>query len=169
MSDKATSRHDPRAGALAVRRVAIGADHGGFALKAALIPVLQRRGIEVADLGTHAPEPCDYPLIGFKVAEAVAAGKFNRGILLCKSGIGIAIAANKVPGARAAVCGDAFDAARSRSHNDANILVLGAEKLSRAAAARLVGIWLATPFESGGRHARRVRQITALERRMRRR
>ncbi len=150
----------------AVRRVAIGADHGGFDLKAKLIPILQAQGIEVADLGTHSPKPCDYPQIGYKVASAVAEGKFDRGVLLCKSGIGIAIVANKVPGIRAAVCGDAFDAERSRSHNDANVLVLGAEKLSEAKAKRILQTWLSTPFESGGRHERRVRQIGAIERRV---
>ncbi len=147
-----------------VHRVAIGADHGGFALKAKLIPMLQARGCEVADLGTHTPQPCDYPQIGDKVASAVAQGKFERGILLCKSGIGIAIVANKVPGIRAAVCADTFDATRSRAHNDANILVLGAEKLSVARAKRILERWLATPFESGGRHERRVKQIAAIER-----
>lgn len=120
--------------------------------------------MEVADLGTHSPKPCDYPSIGYKVAQAVAQRRFDRGILVCKSGIGIAIAANKVPGIRAVACGDRFDAERSRSHNDANILVLGAEKLSRAEAVRLMKIWLTTPFESGGRHERRVKQIAAIER-----
>ena len=91
---------------------------------------------------------------------------FDRGILLCKSGIGIAVVANKVPGIRAAVCGDPFDAQRSRSHNDANVLVLGAEKLTDARARRIVEMWLVTPFESGGRHARRVRQIATIERRL---
>lgn len=152
-----------------IRRVAIGADHGGFALKAKLIPALQSKGIEVADLGTHSPAPCDYPVIGHKVAAAVAAGTFDRGILVCKSGIGIAIVANKVPGIRAAVCADPFDAERSRSHNDANVLVMGAEKLSGARARRIVGIWLATPFEAGGRHERRVKQIAAIERKIMRR
>ena len=149
-----------------VRRAAIGADHGGFALKATLIARLQATGIEVADLGTHSPAPCDYPVIGAKVARAVAERKFDRGILLCKSGIGIAIAANKVPGIRAAVCGNTFDAERSRAHNDANVLVLGAETLTEPQAKRILDVWLATPFEAGGRHERRVRQITALERRM---
>lgn len=149
---------------IGVRRVAIGADHGGFALKAALIRVLQARGIEVADLGTHSPEPCDYPQIGYKVAAAVAEGRFDRGILLCKSGIGIAIVANKVLWIRAAVCGDVVDAERSRSHNDANVLVMGAEKLRDSQVRRIVETWLATPFESGGRHERRVRQIAAIER-----
>ena len=147
-----------------IRRVAIGADHGGFELKAKLLALLQAKGVEVADLGTHSPEPCDYPRIGYKVARAVADGTFDRGILLCKSGIGIAIAANKVPGVRAAVCADLFDAQRSRAHNDANILVMGAEKLSDVAAKRIVETWLRTPFESGGRHERRVRQIGAIER-----
>ena len=148
---------------MVIRRIAIGADHGGFKLKAKLIRVLQARGLEVADLGTHSPEPCDYPQIGYKVAAAVADGSFERGILLCKSGIGIAIAANKVPKIRAAVCGDLFDARRSREHTDANVLVLGAEKLHDTQASRIVETWLATPFESGGRHERRVRQIATIE------
>ena len=121
-----------------VRRVAVGADHGGFALKAKLVSLLQANGLEVADLGTHSPDPCDYPQIGYKVAAAVSDGRFDRGILLCKSGIGIAIAANKVPGIRAAVCGDPVDAERSRRHNDANILVMGAEKLGDRQAKRIV-------------------------------
>lgn len=145
-------------------RIAIGADHGGFSLKTALIPFLQARGLAVADLGTHSPEPCDYPRIGYKVAAAVARGRFDRGILLCKSGIGIAIAANKVPGIRAAVCADAFDAERSRAHNDANVLVMGAEKIPAARAKRLIASWLATPFDADSRHGRRVRQIAAIER-----
>ena len=152
--------------ATATVRVAIGADHGGFQLKAQLIPFLQQLGCEVADLGTHAPQPCDYPLIGFKVAQAVASGKFARGVLLCKSGIGIAIVANKIPGVRACVCQTLFDAERSRSHNDTNVLVLGAENLSASAAKRIVDAWFRTPFESGGRHERRVKQIAALERRL---
>ncbi|MBI2173808.1 MAG: RpiB/LacA/LacB family sugar-phosphate isomerase, partial [Candidatus Omnitrophica bacterium] len=93
-----------------VGRIAIGSDHGGFQLKSDLIASLREKGFEVADLGTHSAAPCDYPEIGYKVARAVTEGKFDRGILLCKSGIGIAIAANKVPGIRAAVCADLFDA-----------------------------------------------------------
>lgn len=150
-----------------VRRIAVGADHGGVELKAALISLLQAKGLEVADLGTHSTTPCDYPQIGHKVASAVAQGVFERGILLCKTGIGIAIAANKVPTIRAAVCADTFDAKRSRSHNDANVLVIGAEKLSVTHAKRIVTTWLDTPFESGGRHERRVRQIAAIEKKYR--
>jgi ribose 5-phosphate isomerase B len=164
---KKTSRHSKVSDTGTVRRVAIGADHGGFRLKAALIPLLQAQGLAVADLGTHRPAPCDYPPIGHKVAAAVARGAFDRGVLICRSGIGIAIAANKVPGIRAAVCGDLFDAERSRSHNDANVLVMGAEKLSEAEAKRIVEAWLATPFERGGRHERRVKQIAAIERKVR--
>lgn len=147
-------------------RVAIGADHGGFALKAALIPFLRAKGYAVADLGTHSPEPCDYPAVGVKLAQAVAGGAFDRGVLLCKSGIGIAIVANKVPGIRAGVCRDRLDAERSRRHNDANVLVLGAETLSRASAQRIAEVWFRTPFESGGRHERRVKQISAIERQL---
>ena len=150
----------------AVWRIAIGADHGGFELKAKLTALLQAKGHEVADLGTHSPEPCDYPAIGYKVAAAVAGRRFDRGVLLCKSGIGIAIAANKVPGIRAGVCNDVFDAERSRAHNDANVLVLGAEKLSEPQAKRILEAWLATPFEYGGRHERRVRQLAAIERKV---
>jgi ribose 5-phosphate isomerase B len=149
-----------------VRRVAIGADHGGFALKAQLIPWLQAHGVEVADLGTHSPTPCDYPRIGYKVASAVAQGRFDRGLLLCKSGIGMAIIANKVRGIRAGVCADVFDAERSRSHNNANVLVIGAEKLGLAQVKRIITAWFATPFEAGGRHERRVRQIAVLERKL---
>jgi ribose 5-phosphate isomerase B len=151
----------PEADAL---RVAIGADHGGFALKGHLIPFLQRQGCEVADLGTHSAEACDYPVIGYKVAAAVADGQFDRGVLLCKSGVGIAIVANKVPGVRAAVCQNRFDAERSREHNDANVLVLGAETLSLAKAKQIVSTWFSTPFERGGRHERRVQQIAEIER-----
>src|SRR3989338_4887016 len=146
-----------------ILRIAVGADHGGFALKANLVAWLQQAGYEVADLGTHSPKPCDYPVIGSKVAAAVAQGRFDRGVLLCKSGIGMAIVANKQRGIRAGVCADAFDAQRSRRHNDANVLVIGAEKLGAAAVKRIVDTWFATPFESGGRHERRVRQITAIE------
>lgn len=155
-----------RTTATSVRRIAIGADHGGFELKAALIQWLQKSGYEVADLGTHSSTSCDYPFIGAKVAAAVAKGRFDRGVLLCKSGIGMAIVANKQRGIRAGVCADVFDAKHSRRHNDANVLVIGAEKLGAAAIKRIVEIWFSTPFESGGRHERRVRQITTLEKQL---
>ena len=143
--------------------VAMGADHGGFELKARLRPVLERLGCVVADLGTHSPARCDYPAIGYRVAVGVAAGRFDRGVLLCKSGIGISIVANKVPGVRAALCEDAATARLSRRHNDANVLVLGAERISTARARAILTAWFSTDFE-GGRHLRRVRQIAAIER-----
>ena len=146
-------------------RIAVGADHGGFRLKERIAAHLKARGYAVQDCGTCSPEPCDYPLVGAAVAEAVARRRAERGILLCKSGIGIAIVANKVPGVRAAHCRDRRDAQLSRAHNDANVLVLGATRLATTAALRMVAVWLSTPFESGGRHARRVAQITAIERR----
>ena len=148
----------------AVMRVALGADHGGFALKAKLIAWLQAKGFEVADLGTHSEAPCDYPQIAYKVSRAIARKEFDRGVLVCKTGIGIAIAANKVPGVRAGVCSDVMDAERSRAHNDANVLVLGAEKLKPIQAKKIVETWFATPFEAGSRHDRRVKQIAAIER-----
>src|SRR3989338_4385754 len=110
----------------------------GFALKANLVAWLQQAGYEVADLGTHSPKPCDYPRIGSKVASAVAEGRFDRGVLLCKSGIGMALVANRGRGVRAGVCADVFDAKRSRSHNDANVLVIGAQKLGSAQVKRIV-------------------------------
>lgn len=146
-------------------RIAVGADHGGFALKPKILQWLREDGYEVADLGTHSSTPCDYPRIGAKVAAAVAEGRFDRGVLLCKSGIGMAIVANKVRGIRAGVCADVFDAQRSRSHNNANILVIGAQKLGPARVKHILKAWCSTPFEAGTRHERRVRQIAALERR----
>lgn len=145
------------------QRIAIGSDHGGFPLKSYLITQLQRLGVEIADLGTHSVASCDYPVIGYKVADVVGQGKFDGGILVCKSGIGMAIVANKVNGVRAAVCGDLFDAGRSRAHNNANMLVIGAEKLSRKAAERIVRKWITSSFDFGSRHERRVKQITLIE------
>lgn len=142
--------------------IAIGADHGGFALKRRLVRMLRRAGHQVRDVGNHSPAPCDYPRIAVKVARAVAAGRVARGILLCKSGVGMAIAANKVPGVRAAVAPNLAVARKSREHNDANVVVLGAVGLPLRRARRILETWLATPFE-GGRHARRVRQIAAIE------
>lgn len=150
-------------------RIALGADHGGFHLKGRIAAWLASRGYRVQDLGTCSPESCDYPKMGAAVAEAVAARRADRGILFCKSGIGIAIVANKVPGVRAANCRDARDARLSREHNDANVLALGATRLTTADVKRIIATWLATPFHRNGRHARRVRQIAALERRYLRR
>ncbi len=144
--------------------IAIASDHGGFALKQELMAHLRERGTAFEDLGTYSEESCDYPVYAEKLGRAVAAGQYERGILLCGTGIGISIAANKIEGIRAALCGDCFSAEMCRRHNDANVLALGGRVLGPELAKRITDIFLDTPFE-GGRHARRVALITALEKR----
>jgi len=146
-------------------RIAIGADHGGFNLKEKIALFLIKKGFRVVDFGTYSEESCDYPEISYRVARAVAERKSDRGILICKSGIGNCIVANKLPRVRAALVYNLKAAELSRRHNDANVLVLGANFVSENLAKRIVGVWLKTTFE-GGRHARRLRQISAIERRM---
>ena len=143
-------------------KVAIGSDHGGFNLKEAIKPVLEQLGVTYEDYGTHSIESVDYPDIAERVAHDVASGKFDRGILVCGTGIGIGIAANKVPGIRAALCHDTFSAHASREHNDANILTMGERVIGPGLAADIVKIWLSAEFE-GGRHARRIAKISDLE------
>ncbi len=139
-------------------KIAIGSDHGGFEYKASIIKALQDKGYEVVDMGTYSPESCDYPIIAKKVARAVAKGDFEKGILVCGTGIGMSMAANKVKGIRAAVCGDTFSARATRAHNNANILCLGQRVVGEGLALDIVDIWLTTKFE-GGRHERRVNMI----------
>lgn len=148
-------------------RIAIGSDHGGFELKGALIRFLENEKYRVKDFGTHSKESCDYPLIGFDVARAVSAGEYERGILLCKTGLGMAIIANKLHGVRAAVCYDAAMAVSSREHNDCNILVLAANYTSREKAQEIAKIWLETKH-LGDRHARRIEQIKKIEKDLKR-
>jgi ribose 5-phosphate isomerase B len=143
--------------------VALGADHAGFPLKEDLKTWLIGRGYDVVDLGTQSAESVDYPDFAVGVGSAVTAGKADRGILVCGTGIGMAMAANKLPGVRAAACSDAFTARMSREHNDANVLALGARITSREAAIEILELWLASEF-AGGRHARRVDKIVALDR-----
>lgn len=143
-------------------KVAIGSDHGGFNLKEAIKPVLEQLGVTYEDYGTHSVESVDYPDIAERVAKDVASGKFDRGILICGTGIGIGIAANKVPGIRAALCHDTFSAHASREHNDANILTMGERVIGPGLAADIVKVWLSSEFE-GGRHARRIAKISDLE------
>lgn len=143
-------------------KVAIGSDHGGFNLKESIKPVLEQLGVTYEDYGTHSIESVDYPDIAERVAHDVASGKFDRGILICGTGIGIGIAANKVPGIRAALCHDTFSAHASREHNDANILTMGERVIGPGLAADIVKIWLSAEFE-GGRHARRIAKISDLE------
>ena len=140
-------------------RVAIGSDHGGFYYKEKIIEYLKSRNIPYIDVGTHTREACDYPVIARDVAEMVISGRANRGILICGTGIGMSIAANKVHGIRAALCGDTYSARVSRAHNNANVLCLGERVIGEHLALDLVDIWLKAGFEGGTRHARRVGMI----------
>ena len=142
--------------------IAIGSDHGGFALKQAIIKHLEAAGYACQDCGTYSEESCDYPVYGEAVARAVAAGECERGIVICGTGIGISISANKVRGIRAALCGDCYSAEMTRRHNDANILALGARVLGPGLALKIVDTFLSTEFE-GGRHARRIAMISDIE------
>lgn len=143
-------------------KIAIGSDHGGFHLKEHIKQCLQSKGIEVLDFGTFTEESVDYPDIAEKVGLAVAAGEPKRGILICGTGIGISIAANKIHGIRAALCADVFSALMSREHNDANILCLGERTLGVANAEMIVDAWLNGEFQ-GGRHAIRTEKIMKLD------
>lgn len=143
-------------------KVALGADHGGYALKEYIKKVLAEDNIEFHDFGTYSEESVDYPDYARPVAEAVAAGDFDRGILICGTGIGMEIAANKVPGVRAALVHDVYSARATRQHNDSNILTMGGRVVGPALAAEIVKTWLATEFE-GGRHARRLDKIKEIE------
>lgn len=142
--------------------IIIGSDHGGLTLKTALSSYLKRRGIEVADAGTNDDTSVDYPDFGQKVAETVIAGEAELGILICGTGIGMSIAANKIPGIRAALVTDVFMARMAKAHNNANVLVLGGRVLDEQKACDLVGAWLDSTFE-GGRHQARLDKITVLE------
>ena len=142
--------------------LAIGSDHGGFELKKAVMKHLAERGVEYRDYGTFSAESCDYPDFGEAVGRAVASGECERGIVICGTGIGISIAANKVRGVRCALCGDCYSAQMCREHNDANVLALGARVLGEGLALKIVDTYLDSSFQ-GGRHARRVAKIMALE------
>jgi ribose 5-phosphate isomerase B len=143
-------------------RLAIASDHAGFQLKSALVAQLAADGHELTDLGTDSGEAVDYPLYAAPAARLVAGGAAERGVLVCGSGNGVAIAANKVPGVRAVNAHDAAEAELARRHNDANVVTLSGARLDAAAAGEIVRTFLATDFE-GGRHERRVNQISALE------
>ena len=143
--------------------IAIGADHGGLELKEALVAELRVRGEEIVDVGTDGPASVDYPDFGREVAERVSRGEAARGVLICTNGIGMSIVANKFPGVRAALVGDATAARMAREHNDANILVLGGGMMGKFHARELLRLFLETPF-AGGRHQRRVDKIGDIER-----
>lgn len=142
--------------------IAIACDHGGYHYKQMLMQHLDDRGIAYKDFGTFTPDSCDYPDYAKPVANAVAAGEFEKGILICGTGIGMSIAANKVKGIRAAVCADAFSAKATREHNDANILCMGERVISEAKALEITDIFLDTPFSQDERHIRRISKIEQL-------
>ncbi|MDA8099199.1 MAG: ribose 5-phosphate isomerase B [Nitrospiraceae bacterium] len=143
-------------------KLAIGADHGGWELKQYIIDLLKKNGvIEVSDYGTSGPNSVDYPDYGKKVAEAVSNGVVDRGILICGTGIGMSIVANRFPKVRAALCHDHFTAKMSRQHNDANVLVMGERVLGKGVAGEIVQTWIETAFE-GGRHQLRLDKIGQL-------
>jgi ribose 5-phosphate isomerase B len=142
--------------------IAIGSDHGAFHLKNKIKAYLLDKGIDVKDMGTHTESSVDYPDFGGKVAASVSRGKFDRGILLCGTGIGMSMVANKFPHVRAALCNDLFSAIMSRRHNNANVLVLGGRVIGDELALEIVNAWLKTPFE-GGRHEKRICKFERIE------
>ena len=143
-------------------KVAVGCDHGGFVLKDAVISTLEGLGAQVVDMGTYSTESVDYPVYGKKVADAVANGECDLGVVMCGTGIGISIAANKVKGIRAAVVTDEFMAEMTRRHNNANIIALGGRVITPEKAKSLVKAWYTAEFE-GGRHQKRIDMITQIE------
>ena len=145
-------------------KIALGSDHGGYALKCDIIQLLEKLGHEYKDFGCYSTESCDYPDFGEAAARAVASGEYDYGIVICTTGIGISISANKVKGIRAALCGDCYSAEMTRRHNDANILAMGARVLGPGLALKIVDTFLNTEFE-GGRHARRIALISDIENR----
>lgn len=143
-------------------KIAVASDHGGYILKKTVIALLEESSIEYKDFGAFSADPVDYPDFALAVAEAVRDGSYERGILCCGTGVGVAIAANKVPGVRAAHCHDTFSARAAREHNDANILTMGERVIGPGLARDIVTAWLQAEFQ-GGRHAIRVDKISAIE------
>jgi len=145
-----------------MKRIIIGSDHAGFRLKEALKPYLLKSGFKVNDIGTYSSDSCDYPRIAYNLAHQISLGKFGKGILICKTGIGNSMVANRFPGIRAALCYNIKAAKLARQHNDSNVLVLGATFIGNSMAKRIVRVWLKTRF-LGGRHKRRLNQIKDIE------
>jgi len=143
-------------------KLLIASDHGGFALKEKFKVFFAKRGVQVKDLGTYSEESCDYPVTAAALAELISRRRYRRGILICKSGIGNSIVANRFPGVRAALCYNRTAARLSREHNDSNVLVLGASFVTPAEAYKIAEIWLNTAF-AGGRHQRRLKLIAEIE------
>ncbi len=145
-----------------MEKIVIGCDHAGLELKHSVISHLQKKGFDVIDAGTYTQDSCDYPDFGYAAAKKVADGVVKRGIVICGTGIGISISANKVKGIRCALCGDLFSAEMTRRHNDANMLALGARVVSQDLALQIIDKFLETPFE-GGRHQKRIEKMMDIE------
>jgi len=145
--------------------IALACDHGGFGLMREVMGFLDSRGFEYKDFGTFSEEDCDYPEFTYLAASAISSGECDRGIFICGTGIGMSIAANKVPGIRAAVCFDNFTVRMARSHNDANVVCLGARVIDAALAIEIVDLFLSTVFDGALRHVRRVGLINAIDER----
>ena len=139
--------------------IALGSDHGGFRLKQEIMKYLDEKGLAYKDYGTYTEDSCDYPVFGEAVGNAVAGGECEKGILICGTGIGISISANKIPGVRAAVCTDCFTAEATRLHNNANILALGGRVVGAGLALKIVDTFIDTPFSNDERHIRRISKI----------
>jgi len=144
-------------------KILIASDHAGFVLKEKLKAYLAKKGLRVIDLGTHSKERCDYPLFAYSLAQKISQGKFRRGILICKTGIGNSIMANRLRGVRAALAYNVKAARLSREHNDSNVLVLGSAFVNKKLGEKIIAVWLKTEFQ-GGRHLRRLNLIKRLER-----
>lgn len=144
-------------------KIALGSDHGGYKLKEIVKAYLLSQGYEVEDFGTHSADSVDYPIYGLKAALAVSKGQCDKGIVICSTGIGISIAANKVKGIRAALCNDLLSARLTREHNDTNVLALGAFIVGEKLALAIVDTWLNTPFSNEERHKRRIEGIAQIE------
>jgi ribose 5-phosphate isomerase B len=140
-------------------KIAIGSDHAGFKLKQVLVAYLKKQGLIYQDFGTDSEASCDYPDFAFPVARAVAAGQFDCGILICGSGVGVTITANRVKGIRAVNVNNLYTARQSREHGDANILCLAGQRLPPKKALRILAVWLQTPFSGDERHLRRIRKL----------
>ena len=143
-------------------KIALGCDHGGYGLKCEIVKLLEAKGYEYQDFGCYSTESCDYPEFGEAAARAVASGECDKGIVICTTGIGISIAANKVAGIRCAHCADSLEAEMTRRHNDANMMAIGAGFTGKNMAERMVEVFLTTEFE-GGRHQRRVDKLNAIQ------
>ena len=147
-------------------KIVIASDHAGFVLKEKIKPYLEKKGLKIKDLGAYSKEGCDYPKFAYLLAKEISSGNFKRGILLCKSGIGNSIVANRLAGVRAALCYNVKAARLSREHNDSNVLILGSAFVNAKSARKIIAVWLNTKFQ-GGRHKRRLNQIKNIEKEIR--